>query len=50
MCLKREWLSTYKPYDKGSILMGNDDVCKIVGIGNIRMRMFDGQVRTLTNV
>jgi len=47
---KREWFSTYKPYDGGSILMGNDAVCKTVGIGNIRMRMFDGQVRTLTNV
>jgi len=30
--------------------MGNTTVCKTVGIGNIRMRMFDGQVRTLTNV
>ena len=39
-----------KPYDGGSILMGNDAVCKTVGIGYIRMRMFDGQVRTLTNV
>jgi len=25
-------------------------VCKIVGTGNIHMRTFDGQVRTLTNV
>jgi len=30
--------------------MGNDIVYKTVGIGNIRMRMFDGQVRILTNV
>jgi len=30
--------------------MGNDTVCKTVGIDNIRMRMFHGQVRTLTNV
>ena len=30
--------------------MGNDIVCKTIGIGNIRTRMFDGQVRTLTNV
>ena len=30
--------------------MGNDVVCKIIGIDNIRMRMFDGQVRTLTKV
>jgi len=30
--------------------MGNDVVCKTVGIVNIRIRMFDGQVRTLMNV
>jgi len=30
--------------------MGNDIVCKTVGIDNIRMRMLDGQVRTLMNV
>ena len=29
--------------------MGNN-VCKAVGIGNIRMRIFNGHVRTLTNV
>ena len=46
MCPKREWFSTYKPYDGGSVLMRNDVVCKTIGIGNIRMRMFDGHVRT----
>jgi len=30
--------------------MGNDVVCKTIGIGNIHMRMFDEHVRTLTNV
>ena len=30
--------------------MKNDAVCKTVGLNNIRIRMFDGQVRTLTNV
>ena len=49
MCPKREWFSTYKSYDEGSVLIGND-VCKTVGIGNIRMSMFIRLVRTLTNV
>ena len=39
-CPKKEWFSTYKPYDRGSVLMGNDTVCKTVGIGNIFLRMF----------
>ena len=50
MCPKREWFSIYKPYDRGSVLMRNDAVCKTVGISNIRMRIFDGHVRILTNV
>ena len=47
---KKGVVNTYKPYDGGSVLIGNDTVCKTVGIDNIRMRMFDGQVRTLTNI
>ena len=50
MCPKREWFSTYKSYDGGSVLMGNDDVCKTVGIDNICMRMSDGHVTTLMNM
>ena len=49
-CAQKKWFSTYKPYDGGSVLMGNDAVCKAVGINNIRIRMLDGQVRTFTNV
>jgi len=30
--------------------MGNNAECKTIGMSNIRMRMFDEQVRTLTNV
>ena len=44
MCLKRERYSTQKPYDGGSVLMGNDVMWKTIGIGNIHMRIFDGQI------
>lgn len=30
--------------------MGNDHACEVVGIGLVRVRMFDGIVRTLTDV
>jgi len=30
--------------------MGNNTMCKMIGIDNIHMRMFDGHFRTLTNV
>ncbi|KAL6311694.1 hypothetical protein AAG906_006513 [Vitis piasezkii] len=36
--------------NSGSVLMGNDASCKVFGIGNIRIKMFDGVVRTLCDV
>src|SRR4051812_30321026 len=30
--------------------MGNNAECRVIGIGSIRMRMFDGEVRTVANV
>lgn len=50
MCPHRDWFYTYKPYDGGIVLMGNDVSCKTIGIGSVRIKMFDGMVRTLTEV
>ena len=30
--------------------MGNDHPCQVAGIGSVRIRMFDGAVRTVSNV
>lgn len=30
--------------------MGNDHACQMVGIGTVRIKMYDGLVRTLTDV
>ena len=30
--------------------MGNDDLCKVLGIWNIKIKIFNGVVRTLCNV
>ena len=50
MCPHREWFATYEPLNGGSVSMGNDTKCRVVGIGTIRFKMFDGIVRTLTDV
>ena len=34
----------------GSVLMGNDHPCSIDGVGSVKIRMFDGVIRTLQNV
>ena len=35
---------------KGVVLMGNNASSKVAGIGTVRIRMFDGVVRTLGDV
>jgi hypothetical protein len=50
MSHKRDWFTTYDSVNGGSVLMGNNVACKIIGIGTIKIRMHDGIVRTLTNV
>ena len=43
----KDWFETYKLVNSGSVLMGNDASCKVVRMGNIRVKMFDGIIRTL---
>ncbi|KAG8471994.1 hypothetical protein CXB51_036525 [Gossypium anomalum] len=35
---------------EGVVLMGNNASCKIVGVGTIKVKMFDGVVRTLSDM
>jgi hypothetical protein len=48
--LNRDWFDTYRSVNSGIVTMGNGAHCKITGIGNIRIKMFDGVVRTLCDV
>ena len=45
----KDWLDNYKLVNFGFILMGNNDQCKVVGIENIKIKMFD-VVKTLCDV
>ena len=47
----RERFHTYdSSNDGGSVSLGDDRPCLVAGVGTIRVRMFDGVVRTLSNV
>ena len=46
MCPNIDWFSKYEIISKGVVLMGNNTLCKIAGIGTVRIKMFDGVVRT----
>ena len=46
----KDWFDIYMLVNSGFVLMGNDASCKVIGIGNIRIKMFDGVVKTLCDV
>jgi hypothetical protein len=50
MCSHRNWFISYQSVDEGVVFMGNGIPCKTVGLGSIRIRMFDGIVRELAYV
>jgi hypothetical protein len=46
----RDWFDTYRSVNSSIVTMGNGAHYKITSIGNIRIKMFDGVVRTLFDV
>ena len=44
MTPNKDWFNIYMSVNSGFVLIGNDASCKVVGIGNIRIKMFDGVV------
>ena len=50
MTPNKDWFDTYRLVNSGSILKGNDASCKVVEMGNIKVKMFDGVIRTLCDV
>ncbi|KAG8478507.1 hypothetical protein CXB51_028390 [Gossypium anomalum] len=50
MSPNRDWFITYEMVSEGVVLMGNNTSCKITGVGTIKVKMFDGIVRTLSDV
>ena len=50
MTPNKDWFNTYRSINSGFVLMGNDASCKVARIWNIRIKMFDGVVRTLCDV
>ena len=48
MTFKRDWFQNYQEINGGKVLLGNDHECKVLGIGDIRLKMVDGSFKTLT--
>ena len=50
MMPNKDWFDTLRLVNSSSVLMGNDASCRVIGTGNIIVKMFDGVIRTLCDV
>ncbi|KAH9703677.1 hypothetical protein KPL70_011177 [Citrus sinensis] len=46
----KSYFTDYYEYNGGRVMMGNNAVCKIMGIGNINLKLHDGTIRELKQV
>ena len=44
MCPNREMFLDFKKFNGGVVYMGNDTTCKMMGIGSVQIKMFDGVI------
>ncbi|KAH9670747.1 hypothetical protein KPL70_017094 [Citrus sinensis] len=50
MCPDQNLFTTYNAFNGGEVLMGNNTMCKVVGLGTIRFKMFDEMIKELRDV
>ncbi|KAH9672469.1 hypothetical protein KPL70_017737 [Citrus sinensis] len=50
LCPIKEWFTDFRNLESGAVVMGNNQPCHTMGIGTIRLKMFDGMVRELKEV
>ena len=50
MCPDQNLFTTYNVFNRCEVLMGNNTMCKVVRLGTIRFKMFDGMIRELRDV
>ncbi|KAH9782773.1 retrovirus-related pol polyprotein from transposon TNT 1-94-like protein [Citrus sinensis] len=50
LCPIKEWFTDFRNLESGAVMMGNNQPCRTMGIGTIRLKMFDGMVRELKEV
>ena len=50
MCPDRNMFTNFDGNESGVVYMGNQNACKIQGIGDITLKMHDGKIRLLIDV
>ena len=47
MTPNRHWFANYQEVDGGKVLLGNDHECKVLGVGDVRLKTHDNTYKTL---
>lgn len=50
MCPFKDYFIVYKKYDSHKMMMRNNALCKVIGIGNMKLKMHDGSFLELKQV
>ncbi|KAH9782190.1 Integrase catalytic domain-containing protein [Citrus sinensis] len=50
MSPEKSYFSDYHEYDGGRVMMRNNAVCKVTGMGNIHLKLHDGTVKVLKQI
>ena len=50
ICPHKDWFASYQIVNDWIVLLGDNHSCKNFGVGSIKTKMFDGVIRTLTDV
>ncbi|KAK8511542.1 hypothetical protein V6N12_038144 [Hibiscus sabdariffa] len=50
MTSRREWFHNYEPISGGSVYSCNDHALEIVGVGTIKLKMYDGTIKIVRDV
>ena len=50
VCPNKDWFSNFEKLDRCSVIMGDNRLCNMEGIGTIQIKMFDRMVREFKEV
>ena len=43
----KSYFSDYQDLDGGRVMIGNNTVCKVIGIGKIHLKLHDGSIKEI---
>ena len=50
ICPHKDWFASYQTILDGIVFLGDNHSCNNVAVGSVKIKMFDGVIRTLTDV